>query len=172
MFLSPSASLTSLSLAGSQFLPTSVPTTPLPRRATEGPRHFHLGSPADDRGSVPPPSVLLWGPSKGSPSSRRALLSSHIYTLQEEVGARKSELWTPRPRACRARPTLLPRTPHLLPTGPRAAPPLGSAPLRAAATLAAAGSRFWEAIRAARGGRQELQEHHCNCRAGGPPARV
>ena len=40
-------------------------------------------------------------------------------------------------------------TTHLLPTGPRAAPPLGSAPLRAAATLAATGSRFWEAIRAA-----------------------
>lgn len=38
------------------------------------------------------------------------------------------------------------RTTHLLPTGPRAAPPLGSAPLRTAATLAAAGSRFCEAI--------------------------
>lgn len=38
------------------------------------------------------------------------------------------------------------RTTHLLPTGPRAAPPQGSAPFRTAATLAAAGSRFCEAI--------------------------
>lgn len=66
-------------------------------------------------------------------------------------------------------------TTHLLPTGPRAAPPLGSAPLRAAAKLAAAGSRFWEAIWAALGGRQDLRvsgDHGCNCRAAVPPARV
>lgn len=49
---------------------------------------------------------------------------------------------------------------NLLPTGPQAAPPLGSAPLRAAATLVAPGSWFWEAIQAGTG---ELREHDCNC---------
>ena len=172
MFLSPSASLTSLSLAGSQFLPTSVPTNPYLAEPPRVPGTFILAHPRTIVAACLPLQSSFGGPSKGSPSSRRALLLSHIYPLQEEVGARKSELWTPRPRVCRARPMLLLRTPHLLPTGPRAAPPLGSAPLRAAATLAAAGSRFWEAIRAARGGKQELRERRCNCRAGGLPARV
>lgn len=47
------------------------------------------------------------------------------------------------------------RTTHRLPTGPRAAPPQGSAPFRAAATLAAAGSRFCEAIPEVLAPRQE-----------------
>ena len=50
----------------------------------------------------------------------------------------------------------------LLPMGPQAATPLGLAPLWVAATLAAAGSWFWEAIQVAWAERQQLRELGCN----------
>ena len=172
MFFTPSASLTSLPVPGPNFHPLPSPLFPRPppshRRSQS---HFHLGLPAEDPGSLPPPSVLLREALPGRPELPAC--------PPVPVSARSRRRWGP--GSPRSRPQGPGRarhgqcylhTAHLLPTGPRAAPPLGSAPLRAAATLAAAGSRFWEAIRAARGGRQELGEHNCNCRAGGPPARV
>lgn len=169
LFLSPSASLTSLSRCRIPVSPHFRLHSPPPRRTTEGPRHtFILTHPRRIMAACLPLLSSFRGPSKGNPSSLRALPSPHIYSPQEGGG--------PEVRAPDAEAQAVPgpalHTPYLLPTGPRAAPPLCSAPLRAAATLAAAGSRFWEAIRAARGGRQELGEHDCNCRARGPPARV
>ena len=103
----------------------------------------------------------------------RVSLTPVFHPFQEEVGV--PEVFPLGPK-CPGRARLggcYLHTTHLLPTGPRAAPPLGSAPLRAAATLAAAGSRFWEAIRAAMRRRKAvLGAHSSNCRAAGPPAGV
>lgn len=160
--------------------PKELPRVPLPEaRLCSGHTPTAAGGPRRVLGALPacrlfrrcracfgtPP--LLWGLCP-CPSSWRA---PQLPIAQPCRGDRAPEACAlgPPPRACQAGPPL--RTAHLLPTGPRAAPPLGSAPFRAAATLAAAGSRFWEAIRAAQAGtraqRTRLQLQGC-----GPPARI
>lgn len=133
-------SLTSMAPLASLPVP-DLKISPLrrPRKVTEGPRQIFI---LTHSRRILAASPTFCPPSGGSLRAAQApRVSPPLHTSQSlQGGGGGGGLGSLRcgPHC----PRYYLRTTHLLPTGPRAAPPLGSAPLRAAATLAAAGSRF------------------------------